>query len=765
MEPAMRRCGGKTRLVFSRRLAVGFFAMALIGPARSATADALSRRTTLSLDGDWRIADSVGPDRVPSTFSHHGPVPGLAHSAMPAFPDVDQYVTKQLLSNWSFYGLYSRAEYDRLGDIRGISHQARNYFWYEKTFKAPRPVAVAILKISKAQFGAAVFLNGVRIGEHAPCFTAAFFDATRAIRWNADNELVIRIGAHPGVLPPSVSGGTDFEKNRWTPGIYDDVTLMTMNNPVIATVQAAPRLASTGNPNAGMLVQTQLHNYSDHPVTSELRQQVFERKSGRAASAVKTVQVTLPAGATAQVRSVVPIPNAHLWSPSDPFLYELDTRTSGDELATRFGMREFHFDTVTQRAYLNGRPFFMRGSNIAINRFYEDPQSGTLPWNDAWLHRLLVDIPRQLHWNAFRFTLGPPPDRWLELADENGLLIEDEYPIWTGSPLFTIWKSSYDIDELIGEFREWMRDDWNHPSVVLWDASNESDFPELSSKVIPAVRGLDLSGRAWEDSYNSPNGPDDPVEDHQYFLEYPADGFDAGGEGTVFHLKDLESLQGPGPQPFLKTGHAGILNEYGWLWLNRDGSPTLLTEKLYPKLLGARNTVENRRDLAAYILGGETEFWRAYRRYTAVLHFAYLTASEPHGFTSDNFVDLAHLTLEPHFARAMEQAFKPLGVYLNFWQSTLKSRQSYHYGISMVNDEDHATTGRLRLVFTDLAGREVSVATSSFSLAALGAQTYFLDLEAPAVAGLYELHAIADPDGTAHNPTVSSRNVAVKMAD
>ena len=425
-------------------------------------------------------------------------------------------------------------------------------------------------------------------------------------------------------------------------------------------------------------------------------------------------------------------------------------------------MREFHFDTATQRAYLNGRPFFMRGSNIAINRFYEDPQSGTLPWNDAWVRRLLVDIPKQLHWNAFRFSLGPPPDRWLELADENGLLIEDEYPIWVGSPLFTIWKSSYDTGELIGEFKEWMRDDWNHPSVVLWDASNESDFPELSSKVIPAVRGLDLSGRAWEDSYNTPAGPDDPVEDHQYFLEYPADGFDAGGKGDVFRLLDLETLEGPGPQPFLKTGHAGILNEYGWLWINRDGSPTLLTGKLFPKLLGTKDTVEGRRELAAYMLGGETEFWRAYRRYAGVMHFAYLTASEPHGFTSDNFIDLKSLTLEPHFARAMEEAFRPLGVYLNFWHSTLKAGQAGTYAISMVNDEDRVRSGRLRLIFTDAAGHDVSAASLPFSLAALGAQTYTLALEAPRAPGAYRLRAVAIPDDDINDPTISLRNVEVE---
>ena len=85
---------------------------------------------------------------------------------------------------------------------------------------------------------------------------------------------MIRIGAHPGVLPANVSQGTDFEKNRWTPGIYDDVTLMAMNNPVISTVQVAPQLAG---PSA--LIQTVLRNYSDHAVTTKLTQQIVEWKS------------------------------------------------------------------------------------------------------------------------------------------------------------------------------------------------------------------------------------------------------------------------------------------------------------------------------------------------------------------------------------------------------------------------------------------------------------------------------------------------------
>ncbi len=719
-----------------------------------------AHRTTLSLNGQWDVEDSVGADHKPTAYRHTAPVPGLAHSAVPGFPDVDQYQSRQLLSNLVKQGRYSQADYDRLGDARGISHQQRNYFWYRKIFQAPARNAVALLKVNKAQFGTVVYLNGVRIGEHDPCFTAAWFDVTKAIHWNAPNELVIRIGAHPGVLPANVSQGTDFEKNRWTPGIYDDVTLMVMNNPVIASVQVAPQLASASNPASGILVQTELHNYSERAVTTEVTQQVVEWKSRATASEKVEIQVEVPAGGTKTVTQNIPVPKAHLWSPEDPFLYRVATSTAGDDVTTRFGMREFRFDTVTQRAYLNGRPYFLRGSNITLHRFFEDPDVGTLPWDEVWLHRLLVEIPKQLHWNAFRFCIGPVPDRWLEIADENGLLIENQYFVWVGRPTWGTYKESYDTNEMITEYSEWMRDNWNHPSVAIWDATNESFLPQFTKTIIPAVRDLDLSRRPWENSYNAPVGPDDPVPDHQYLFYGLAMKDDPAHS---FHMTDLEELEGPvSNNGTSKTGHAMILNEYGWLWLNRDGTPTLLTQKLYPRLLGEKNTTENRFALQAYLLGGETEFWRAYRRYAGVLHFVYLTASDPKAFTSDHFSDLKTLKLEPHFEKAMEQAFNPLGVYLNFWQPVLKAGESHDYTVAMVNDEDRPRKGMLRLVFMDNAGREVAAEETPFSLAPLGAQSYLVTLKTPGAPGGYSLQAIATAEDERAHPAISHRDVMVQ---
>jgi len=87
---------------------------------------------------------------------------------------------------------------------------------------------------------------------------------------------------------------------------------------------------------------------------------------------------------------------------------------------------------------------------------------------------------------------------------------------------------------------------------------------------------------AWENSYNSPAGPDDPVEDHQYLFYSMAMEDKPGDTGEPsFKITDLESMIGP-TSAVNRTAHAMILNEYGWLWLNRDGTPTCLRKSSIP---------------------------------------------------------------------------------------------------------------------------------------------------------------------------------------
>ncbi len=635
--------------------------MALIGLVVSGPVHA--QRETISLDGAWQIADSKSAEEIPETFDHTVPVPGLANLAQPPFDNVDRFYSREQLAN-RIRSKLSPPEW--LTEYpNGKVDQDRNYFWYRKTFQAPARRQLASLKINKAQFGTAVWLNGQKIGEYAGCFSASVFDVGQAIRWSEPNTLLVRIGAHPAVLPDTYPTGSDFEKIKWTSGIYDSVSLHVCDNPRIETIQIAPRIDR-----GEIVVQTRVKNCGTaSAITVPLIHTVKAWKSGEPVAALPAASLALDAGQEQLCTQTIAIPDAHLWSPEDPFLYVLESSTRGDTVATRFGMREFRFDAATKRAYLNGKVYYLRGSNITLHRFFEDPLCKDLPWNDAWVRKLLGELPKKMHWNYFRFCIGPVPDRWLDVCDEAGLLVQNEFFVWTGGPgWYQNYSRKYDADEMIRQYTDWMRDNWNHPSVAVWDANNESKDDLFGDKIIPAVRPLDLSRRPWENSYNRPADPNDPVEYHPYLMS-------SGNTGELkFRMSDLETMDGKPSQNVLPSAtNPPLINEYGWLWLNRDGSPTRLTENVYAQLMGRDVTPRARLDMWSYLLAGKTEYWRAHRHYAGIIHFVYLTCSYPGVYTSDHFNDVTRLELDPAFVDYVGEAFKPLGVYVNFFQPTLQS--------------------------------------------------------------------------------------------
>jgi hypothetical protein len=746
--------------------------------ALASFAATLASAEVVSLDGTWLVEDGVAPEAMPAAFSHKVPVPGLTHQARPAFPDVDHYETHEFVWTMKRYEvLPATASCEGLGQTR----QKRNFFWYTRTFRAPVRREHATLVVNKAQFGTAVWLNGTKIGEHAGCFTAGRFDVSNAMNWSGENRLVIRIGAHPGAMPDWAFWGSDGEKGPWTPGIYDRVELRLADNPVIEDVQVAPRIAS-----GEIVVQTRLKNYGAartveltqrvSPVTrtprfgvpasaGSAREETKFKKPAKAGTPnpPQRQQIQLAVGEEKTITQTVPVPDAVLWSPENPFLYTLETGTGGDTRVTRFGMREFRFDTATRLPMLNGKVCYLRGASITLHRFFGDPKCGGLPWNEAWVRKLLVDIPRRMNWNAFRICIGPAPQQWLDIADEAGLLLQYEFPIWSDREAtpdkkmrHTLWRE----DDITGQLREFVRDNWNHPSVAIWDASNETRWDFLRDKLVPAVRGLDLSGRPWENGYMQPLAPGDPYETHPYkFINHCF-----GKKPPFFQMTDLE--QPLKPPAGWQAQHAAIINEYDWLWLHRDGTPSHLTRKVYENLLGPNSTPRQRFALNGYLLGGLTEFFRAQRQYAGVLYLAYLDGDLPHVFTCDNFRDVAALKLEPHFENYMREAFKPLGVYLDFWQPTLPAGAKRAYRITLVNDTHEPARGKVTLAWLrESGGAAVAQAEQPFEVAPVGRTSCEIELAAPAREGRYVLTAKASGLGKSSSPTLSRRQVTVTKTD
>ena len=110
-------------------------------------------RTTISLNGTWQIEDSKEAEAIPVAWHHNVPVPGLAHSAQPAIPQVDQFDSRMSIQNRVGQGKLPKSA---LVYHAGVSRQNANWFWYRRTLELSETKSVAILRINKAQGGPCV---------------------------------------------------------------------------------------------------------------------------------------------------------------------------------------------------------------------------------------------------------------------------------------------------------------------------------------------------------------------------------------------------------------------------------------------------------------------------------------------------------------------------------------------------------------------------------------------------------------------------------
>lgn len=679
-----------------------------------------------SLNGQWEIAESRSA-KSPGKFERTVPVPGLAKLAEPRFAGLS-------VSELGWLPLETRQK------ARPDPH--RDYFWYRRSFLVDGVWPVAWLRFAKAQFGIKVWVNGILIGESSCCFSSSVLDASAALR-PGRNELLVRVGAHPLMLPAGVPCGSDHEKYLWTAGLYDNVELHLSQGAVIEGVQVAPDIHRSTAMISGNIV-----NAGSVVLTAPIRLSIQAVSNAARVAETTLAAVVLQPGESLSFLGTLEIPAPQLWSPENPFLYEVRITCGTEEQVVRFGLRELRFDTVTRKAYLNGKLYYLRGTNITLHRFFEDEACGTLPWDTAWVRRLLGTLPKRYHWNCMRWSISAVPQCWLDVADEVGLLVEYEFPLWT-------WRDEWDHETTFEQVRRWMADHWNHPSVAWWSLSNETRHDPLI-EMVGRLRTHDKSGRAWSNGYNLPQGENDPVDDHPYKwhakVAWPAELW----SNSRYALATGETTANA-PHP---SGHAAVANEYCWFWLRRDGSPTELTQLTYERYLPGESTAAERRALYAYYLAAETEHFRAFRKFAGVMHFVYLTCDHPWALTGDLFRDVHTLEMHAEHDEALRHAFAPLGVYLNFWSETVLSGSAAALDVMLFNDHEARKEGTLRLAIQRPDGAVLAEADQPFSLQGLGQHTYrCTSLRFPSDEGLFAIVAMVVAAG--EEAAVSRRQVRV----
>jgi beta-galactosidase/beta-glucuronidase len=173
--------------------------------------------------------------------------------------------------------------------------------------------------------------------------------------------------------------------------------------------------------------------------------------------------------ATAQFRLTVP--DAKLWSPDSPYLYDLRVRLNDgaqslDEVESYVGLRDITLHAGV--CHLNDVPIYLR---MVLDQGYWSQGYLAAPSDDAL--RADVEWVKQFGFNGARKHQKIEDPRWLYWCDRLGLLV------WEEMPNFREWSTQAE-ERLAAEWEKAVLRDSNHPCIVAWVPVNESmGFPGL----------------------------------------------------------------------------------------------------------------------------------------------------------------------------------------------------------------------------------------------------------------------------------------------
>ena len=709
-------------------------------------------RTTISLNGEWDF-DQTELAFPPRKYTRKIPVPGLVHLARPKISQYEKFFKKpdgvELVEQFNFL--------ER--DYTPMYNWYKRKVFIDEKFKDEQ----LFLTIKKSQYVTRVFVNGHEVGASMECYTPMDFNITSAVKYGSDNEILIQVGDRAW-LPSEAAGGTDKEKVHYLPGIWDDVFITATGKMRVDKVLFLPSLAK-GLVTVKTLVRSLYPPqmlYGDKMKDScKIEYCVKEKTTGRIVGK-KMIEGEAKRDNRTYFETSISLDNPKAWTPDSPFLYEGEVSVyDQDELVDRysvnFGMRDF--SRKGKFFTLNGDKFYLRGSNITLQRFFEDPDCQALAWDREWVKKLMVDLPKSIDWNAMRICVGIVPDFWYDLCDEYGMVLQNEWLYW----------QNHGWDEQVRkEYTNWVWSDGNHPSIVIWDAINENWDSYIGNTLIPELKELDPT-RIWDAGYMTSDqmGTNDEMDEPHPYRAL-----------TLMHSSELNDYFKNNPynlgalhenwvgfSSILDAGVPQLVNEYGWIWLWRDGRPSKLTLNNYNYYLGENATPEQCRELQAYWLELETEWLRSERSVGGILAFCHLTNN--YGFTGDWFInDIKDLEPSPAF-RWFKHCFAPSAVFIDLADrrytkhlEPLKPGSDLVFNLVGVNDLNKESSGKVLLKLLDEKGTIISTQEESIVIEPFGKRLQPCLLKLPSKSGGYLLIAEYHEKGRA-KPVLSRRYLKV----
>lgn len=184
------------------------------------------------------------------------------------------------------------------------------------------------------------------------------------------------------------------------------------------------------------------------------------------AGVVESVEISLnPRECKEIFTKTFKITDFKLWSPESPALFDVEIKTSTDDLYDRVGFRKI--EVAGGKILLNGAPLCL----IGVNRHEDHPDFGfAFPRN---LMRRDIDITLDLGCNTIRGSHYPNDPYFVDLLDEVGMLFWSEIPIWGGGFSESAISDPVVIARGAEMHKEMVKHYYNHPSIIIWGMHNE----------------------------------------------------------------------------------------------------------------------------------------------------------------------------------------------------------------------------------------------------------------------------------------------------
>ncbi|MCL2348371.1 MAG: hypothetical protein FWC50_08935 [Planctomycetaceae bacterium] len=336
--------------------------------------------------------------------------------------------------------------------------------------------SLAVLRWNRIAWGAEALINGRKVGENEPTGPYQVIVQPGVLKVG-ENQIVLKIRGAAGVRR-SKSGNPMFPCGFGVgvPEVTDDIWIDFATDAYMKWVLAMPDLA-TGR--VVIRVTTvglkKLDNLEIIAKVSPCSDDA-NVKPAQAWKAVHTTAHLLPdpdplGGEHFYVD--VPVPGYEPWTYEKQPLYSANVKLLKDgklldETTFRFGMREIGVQDGNYK--LNGKNLWLRGSNLVFEWNWADIITGKEV-------DYLVTEAREMSMNSFRTHTQPPNRIVSDVCDEHGTMLLAEFPVLYNYQDYKFTPEEYEIwhRNVLTDSAGWMARLWNHPSVVMWVLSNESN--------------------------------------------------------------------------------------------------------------------------------------------------------------------------------------------------------------------------------------------------------------------------------------------------